>query len=226
MATTTRKPATRGPKVTLGSGPAPRTSRRRTTSQHPPEPPPPPTDVVVGFAGAEPDDEELKDAPVQVRARVAEVADELADAGHRGAGRRGKATEADWEEFLGALLGYGSMLFAWWLVAGTGSPRSARNELELTDAEASGMARPLARILARSFINAKYGKSVLGASDYIVLAVVVTGYAERVAPAIRRKAGNAFTRAPRPAKEAPRDGQLEAAPPGPAGPVVLGAQFT
>lgn len=153
--------------------------------------------------------EDAKDTTT--RQRVADVADELAEAGKRGSRKVGKATEADWEEFLGILLGYFSLLFAWFLISGTGASRTEREEIELTDEEAGAMARPLARILARSALNARYGKHVLGGSDYLVLAIVMTTYVERITPHVKRKVSTLWTpnpKTPKTPKESPNNAQL------------------
>lgn len=187
-----------------------------------------PTDVPVsGFIGVVPDVNDRSDEPSHVvRGKVADIADDLAEAGKRGARKVAKASEADWEEFLGVLLGYMSLLFAWFLISGTNGDKREREDLELTNEEADGLARPLARILARSTINARYGKNILGGSDYIVMAIVLTTYVERISPAIRRKFNTVVpSRSPRPrvhrsTEKESSNGQLANESP------IYGAQYT
>lgn len=124
------------------------------------------------------------------RARTAGGAlEQLADAAQKGARRAGAPREDDWAEFLAILFGFLSMLFVWWLISDVrGSiSKQERDDLELNEDEAEGLARPAARILARSWLNDTYGKHIMGASDYIVMMVVLTAYAERVTPAVQRK---------------------------------------
>lgn len=131
----------------------------------------------------------------------------LGEAGQRGA-RRGRPLEDDWTEFMAVLFGFLSLLFIWWLTNGVG-PMSAqeRESLELSDEEAEGLARPAARILARSALNDRYGKDILGATDYVIMAVVMVGYAERVSPAIKRKMNVTGPRKTK--KEMPRERERE-----------------
>lgn len=133
-----------------------------------------------------------EDAPTS--AKAADVINKLADAGQAGAKRKGPATAANWEEFLTVLLGFLSMLYVWWLVSGFEVPKREQDSLMLTEDEAEGMARPMARILARSWVNASYGKNVLGASDYVVLAIVVAEYTKRTAPYLKRRVTSALPR--------------------------------
>lgn len=132
--------------------------------------------------------------------KVGELADELSDAGKKGAAKKTTPNDADYLEFLSLLFGFASMLFAWWLVSGTDSSRDERAALEFEEEEADAIAKPASRILARSFLGRNYGHQILGGSDYIAMAVVLAVYAERVSPYVRRKL--AITRrgkaAPRP----------------------------
>ena len=113
--------------------------------------------------------------------------DRLAQAGQRGARKKGAATEDDWAQFMSILFGFASLLFIWWVTTGLRISADERRQLELSDEEADALSRPAARILSRSFINADYGKQIMGASDYIVMAVVLVSYAERVTPVVRQK---------------------------------------
>jgi hypothetical protein len=136
---------------------------------------------------------EANDTP-NIGSRTARLANELSDAGRRGAAKKTTANAQDWEEFLGIAAGFGSMLFAWWLASGTGITREERGTLELTDDEAEAIARPLSNIMERSILNRRYGKHVLGGSDYITLAIALVVYTERVSPYIRRKMATAIPR--------------------------------
>ena len=113
--------------------------------------------------------------------------DRLAQAGQRGARKKGAATEDDWAQFMSILFGFASLLFIWWVTTGLRISADERRQLELSDEEADALSRPAARILSRSFINADYGKQIMGASDYIVMAVVLVSYAERVTPVVKQK---------------------------------------
>ena len=167
--------------------PRPRRTTRRTTSKTSrtagktgrrpgaPNHPLPPFDDGDGSAAAG-GTSELKDA-----------VGALADAGHAGAARKGNPTVANWEEFLTIAFGFLGMLYVWWLVAGIDVPSGEEERLMLTEEEAEALATPTARILARSWVNARWGKNVLGAGDYVMLAITTAEYARRTAPYLRRR---------------------------------------
>lgn len=136
-------------------------------------------------AAAEPETRSIRDA----------VAD-LAEAGARGAAKKRNATEQDWADFLSVLAGFASMVLIWWLVLGKGWTKQQRVEFEFTDDEADAIATPAARILARSWVNDRWGKNILGASDYILLALVAWDYTDRISPLIRDRVGDVRLRRP------------------------------
>jgi hypothetical protein len=162
-------------------------AKRKTTSTAILDQPRPTTDPDLDPPGDGVSSAAAVDSSLRPRGRVAEIASELADAGLRGAKKVTKANEKDWEEFLAVFFGYLSLLLVWFLLAGSRATRAQREEFELSEAEAEGIARPASRILARSWINARWGKHILGGSDYIVLAIVLTEYGERIAPLFRAK---------------------------------------
>jgi hypothetical protein len=146
--------------------------------------------------GASPGDADERELPP-----VRETLQGLSDAGKHGASLVRKAGEKDWTEFLTALFGFASMLFVWWLVAGTGKTKTERQTYELTEDEAENLAAPAAAILARSWVNARYGKHILGGADWILLALTLSEYTERVSPLIRERIARSrvpFPRRPRP----------------------------
>lgn len=118
---------------------------------------------------------------------VREAIQELAEAGAKGAAKKRDATENDWVEFLGPLFGFLSMLLVWWLVVGKGWSKAQRQEFEFTDEEADALAGPAARIMSRSWVNMRFGKHILGASDYILLALVMFDYTDRITPLVRER---------------------------------------
>jgi hypothetical protein len=181
----------RDPKPNRPRGQSPGRSRSRTPSRSPnrsrsrrpsplPPPPDPPADAVF-YADAPAAAEEDQGTPVRDAIR------EIADAGAHGAGKKRDATQQDWEEFLGALFGFASMLLVLFLVVGRGWKKEQRREFELTDTEAEALAAPAGRILARSWINAKWGKHILGGADWIVMALTLADYTERVSPLLRER---------------------------------------
>lgn len=133
---------------------------------------------------------------------------QLAEAGARGAAKKRNATEQDWAEFLGTLFGFLSMLLVWFLVAGRGFTKTQRRNYEFTDEEADAIGTPAARILARSWVNDRWGKHILGASDYILLALVLTEYTERIAPLVKERVRTL----PRPQRRAQTTRQGETRP--------------
>lgn len=141
--------------------------------------PSPPADGFGAAAAEEPQGD--------ARHVVREAIEELAEAGAKGAAKRRTATEDDWQEFLTAAFGFLSMLLVWALVTGKGWSKQQRTDFELTDEEAGAVAAPAARIAARSQVNARWGKHVLGASDYILLGLVLFDYTDRISPLIRER---------------------------------------
>jgi hypothetical protein len=164
----------------------------------------------------------------------------LAEAGEAGARRKAPATAKHWEDFLTVLLGFLSMLYCWWLLTGLDVPKEERDSLMLQEDEAEGLATPMARILARSWLNQSYGKHVLGASDYVVMAISLAEYARRTNPYLRRRLGTLVPgrRPARPtvgvdeaalrrrAAEERNGHNVDGAPARPAGPVIFPAQAT
>lgn len=170
--------------------------------------------------------------------RTRETFEHLAQAGEAGARRRGPATAKHWEDFLAVLLGFFSMLYCWWLLSGFDVPRDERDALMLQEDEAEALATPMARILARSWLNQNYGKHVLGASDYVVMAVALAEYGRRTHPYLRRKLGSVIPGRRQPTRPVvdeaalrrraaeERNGHVDGAPAGSARPVVFPAQAT
>lgn len=210
-ATTRRRTAT----GSRGSRPSPSRPRR-----------PPVNDDTVGWPDG--------DAGGSTR----ETFEHLAQAGEAGARRRGPATAKHWEDFLAVLLGFFSMLYCWWLLSGFDVPRAERDALMLDEEEADALATPMARILARSWINQAYGKHVLGASDYVVMAIALAEYGRRTHPYLRRKLGSVIPGRRQPVRPVvdeaalrrraaeERNGHVDGTPARPVGPVIYPAQAT
>jgi hypothetical protein len=112
------------------------------------------------------------------------VARDLGAAAQSGAARAGLPTSADWQTFLERIFVYTSVGYAWWL---TNDIESDGDDYELTDTEAHDLAEPLSRIVARSAINKRYGKQILGGEDWLAFGIAAAGYAYRTRPALRDK---------------------------------------
>jgi len=71
------------------------------------------------------------------------------------------------------------------LVVGKNMSRVERQGYELTEQEADALAAPAAKILARSWINRRYGHHVLGGADWILMFLALSEYIERITPLLK-----------------------------------------
>lgn len=123
-------------------------------------------------------------------AKVTEVAANLGRAG--GASTATTAAlgklEKRWTTFLTEILGYGSVLWVWWLTHDDeGFGEDEKDELEMDDEEAASIGEPLGRILLKYQFLREHSEQILQSSDYIAVAAGLGAYAASTGPQLRAK---------------------------------------
>lgn len=110
------------------------------------------------------------------------------------------ATPRELADMLAKLLGGSSILLAMWIDV---------EEAALAPGEADAISEPLARIISRSQWGKKAAKHLLGADDYVALALALGSYTLRIYPLIAARVSQ--NRVIRPTAEPVRKAQPAAA---------------
>lgn len=100
-------------------------------------------------------------------------------------------TAPEWERWLGKVLYWCSVLYVWWLLEGTDDEGNEALEKELTLSREDGvtMARPIAKRLAGTVFNKKWGRKVLDSDDLFEAFLVLGSYAMTTRKYLRRRIG-------------------------------------
>lgn len=114
------------------------------------------------------------------------------------------ASQKQLEDWLAPVLAAITLLLALWLADGNESDFIA-DQVALSQDEMDALVPPLARMVARSPLNKRWGQQLIQSSDYVGAAVALTSYGMRIWPLVRLKlegAGNGRVNTVQPTKQA------------------------
>jgi hypothetical protein len=98
-------------------------------------------------------------------------------------------TASEWERWIGKVIYWTSVLYVWWLLEGTNDEgdEQLEQELKLSRTDSEVVARPLAKRIAPTVFNRKWGRAVLDSDDMFEAFMVLGGYALMTRKHLRRR---------------------------------------
>lgn len=95
----------------------------------------------------------------------------------------------EWERWLGKVFYWASVLYVWWLLDGTDDEGDERveEELKLSREDGNVIARPIAKRIAPTLFNKRWGRAVLDSDDMFEAFLVLGSYVLTTRKAFRRR---------------------------------------